>query len=145
MSTVRDILSVKNDSTHTIDKRATVFEAVSEMVKHNIGALVALDDGVICGIITERDYLRKIAVRDRSSRSTFVFEIMSPDPVTATANTTVEECMSLMAQHRIRHLPVLEEDGLIGMISMRDAVDTIGRERYSQIEALTAYVQGVTA
>jgi CBS domain-containing protein len=142
MSTVSDLLRTKERLVHTIGKTATVFEAVSKMVAKNVGALVVLDEGTPCGIITERDYLRKIAVEGRSSKTTFVAEIMSAGLVYVDPDTEVEECMSLMTHRRIRHLPVLDAGHLVGLISIGDAVKSLASERQSQVEELTAYVQG---
>jgi len=142
MSKVIDLLRAKGRTVHTIGKTATVFEAISKMVAKNVGALVVLDEGTPCGLITERDYLRRIAVEGRSSKTTFVTEIMSPNLVYVDPDTGVDECMSLMTHRRIRHLPVLESGHLVGIISIGDAVKSMARESATQVDELIGYVQG---
>jgi CBS domain-containing protein len=142
MSNVRDLLAVKGSVVHTINKAVTAFEAISEMVAKNVGALVVVDEGVPCGLITERDYLRRIALEGRSSRATLVMEIMSPGLIHVGPETEVDHCMSLMTHRRIRHLPVLEDGHLVGIISIGDAVKSLAKESATQVDELTGYVQG---
>jgi CBS domain-containing protein len=142
MSMVSDLLSVKGHAVHTIDRSATVFDAISKMVTENVGSLVVTSEDRPCGMITERDYLRKIAVQGRSSRTTFVWEIMSPDLAYVDSDTDVEDCMAIMTHKRIRHLPVLNGSRLIGIVSIGDVVKSIARERTHEVEELTAYVHG---
>ena len=142
MSNIHAVMAEKGRDVHTIAPTNTVFEAVSKMVMHNLGALVALESNVVVGIITERDYLRKVAVEGRSSKSTFVAEIMTFNPICITPDTDADACLKLMAEHRIRHLPVLEGSSLVGMISVRDLVQHLAAERERTIEELTHYIQG---
>ena len=110
MATVKQLLSIKGRTVHTISETATVFDAISKMVNNNTGSLVVVRDGTPCGIITERDYLRRVALEGRASKTTEVREIMSSKLVYVDPDTDVEECMALMTHRRIRHLPVLDGD-----------------------------------
>jgi CBS domain-containing protein len=142
MATVSELLARKGNTVHTIGKRSTVFEAISLMVAHNVGALVVVEGTSACGIITERDYLRKVALMNRASRSTFVQEIMSDRLLHVDPNTSVDDCMQHMTQARIRHLPVLSSGQLVGMLSIGDLVKFLAEERKQEIHQLTAYIQG---
>ncbi|HYP99923.1 MAG TPA: CBS domain-containing protein [Polyangiaceae bacterium] len=142
MATVSELLARKGKAVYTISKTKTVFEAISLMVAHNVGALVVLDGARPCGMITERDYLRKVALAGRVSSSTFVQEIMSDRLVHVTLDTAVEECMQLMTRARIRHLPVLSDSQLVGLVSIGDLVKFVAEARQQEIHQLTAYIQG---
>ena len=142
MVTVSQLLATKGHTVHTIDKSATVFEAIDRMVANNVGCLVVVDEFSPCGVITERDYLRKIALKGRASKTTLVAEIMSHTVVFVDMATEVEECMSLMTRERIRHLPVFSNSELVGLISIGDIVKYLARDRKTTIEELTAYIQG---
>jgi len=142
MATVADILDAKGYVVHGVRRNATVYEAIESMVRHNIGALVVVEDGILCGIITERDYLRRVAVEGRTSKTTTVDEIMSTKVVCVTPNTTVESCMQLMTGKRTRHLPVMKGDRLCGIVSIGDVVKTQIREQATHIQHLTDYIQG---
>lgn len=142
MSNIRSVIAIKGRDVHTISPANTVFEAVSKMVQSNLGALVVVDEsGSVRGILSERDYLRKIAVEGRSSRTTFVQEIMTVDVISISPETDAGACLKLMAKHRIRHLPVLDDDELVGMISVRDLVDHLAEEKEQTIQELTHYIQ----
>jgi CBS domain-containing protein len=142
MATVEQLLCVKGHAVHTISTTATVFEAIAKMVANNVGSLVVFNDARPCGMITERDYLRRIALEGRSSKTTFVQEIMSPGLIYVDPQTQVEQCMSLMTHRRIRHLPVLDAGRLTGLVSIGDIVRHLARERETTIEELTYYIQG---
>src|SRR5690606_4622874 len=107
MATVSQLLAIKGQVVHTIDKTATVFDAIGKMVTRNVGALVVMDGADPVGMLTERDYLRKVALQGRSSRTTLVKEIMSDRLLFVGLDTEIEECMTLMTQKRLRHLPVI--------------------------------------
>jgi CBS domain-containing protein len=141
MATVFQLLAVKGHTILTIDKTATVFDAISKMVTNNVGALVVNAGLQPCGMLTERDYLRKVALRGRASRTTLVEEIMSKDLISVHPETDIEDCMSLMTQHRIRHLPVFDIGTLVGLVSIGDVVKYLARERQIQIDQLTTYIQ----
>ncbi|HKO90676.1 MAG TPA: CBS domain-containing protein [Polyangiaceae bacterium] len=142
MESVSQLLLVKGSTVHTIDRMATVFDAITKMVEQNVGALLVMDGQRACGILTERDYLRKVAVCGRASRTTRVEEIMSSGLISVEPDTAIEACMELMTSNRIRHLPVFEDNQLAGILSIGDIVKSLARDRLSQIEQLTAYVQG---
>lgn len=142
MTTVGVILSIKGHQVETIDHRNTVFEAIGKMVNHNIGSLVVTDEGHVCGIFTERDYLRRVALEGRSSRTTFVQEVMTPRLTTVDADTDLDECLCIMSQRHIRHLPVLREAKLTGIVSSGDIVQRRCSENLAAVAELTLYIQG---
>ena len=142
MARVSDILRGKGTQVFQIESSATVFEAIKQMVDANIGALLVTDGGEIVGIMTERDYLRKIAVQGRTSHDTKVGEIMSAPLVYVTPQTTVEESMAIMTDRRIRHLPVVDNEDVVGVISIGDVVKFQSREASFQVQYLTEYISG---
>ena len=141
MATVKQLLNVKGSLVHTISETATVFDAITKMVHSNTGSLVVVRAGTPCGIITERDYLRRIALEGRASKTTEVREIMSSKLVYVDPDTDVEECMALMTHRRIRHLPVLDGSDLAGLVSIGDVVRHLAGERERTIQELTTYIQ----
>jgi len=126
----------------TIDRQATVFECIKKMVERNVGAIVVTDGPSICGIFTERDYLRRIALEDRTSKTTRVEEVMTSRVVCATPSQSVEECMTIMTQQRIRHLPVMEGQQLVGILSIGDLVKRLSSDREAQVQYLNDFVSG---
>lgn len=142
MPNVSQILYAKGYKVHTVESTDTVFNAIAKMVSNNVGSLVVLENGEPCGIITERDYLRRVALEGRASRTTFVKEIMSSQLVYVDPDADLEECMLLMTRRRVRHLPVCSDGHLIGILSMGDIVKHMARENKTQVEELTAYIQG---
>lgn len=143
MATVSQLLATKGQVVHTIHETATVFEAISKMVGHNVGALVVSTGLVPVGMLTERDYLRKIALQGRSSRTTLVKEVMSEQLISVELDTEIEDCMALMTEKHIRHLPVFSAGRMLGLVSIGDIVKHLANDRKEQIEHLTAYIQGV--
>lgn len=129
----------------TIDADASVFEAVKIMAQYQIGALIVTQgsEKKIAGIITERDYARKIVLMDRSSKSTRISEIMTTQVLHVRMSDTAEACMALMTRHRMRHLPVIDDGKLVGMISIGDLVKTIISEQQFTIQQLEHYISGV--
>lgn len=121
---------------------SSVFEALEVMAANNVGALVVLEGDRLVGILSERDYARKVILHDRGSRKTTVSEIMTPDPVTVPLSTTVTECMQLMTDNRFRHLPVVDDDDLVGVISIGDVVRAVIDEQRYLIEQLEGYITG---
>lgn len=142
MATVKQLLDIKGRGVLTIVESATVFEAIAYMVNMNTGSLVVLNEHKPCGIVTERDYLRRVALEGRSSKNTLVREIMSSRLVYVDLDTDIEECMALMTHRRIRHLPVLDGIALAGLISIGDIVRHLAGERERTIQELTSYIQG---
>lgn len=120
----------------------SVYEALELMAANNIGALVVLDGESLVGIMSERDYARKVILYDRGSRDTTVAEIMTPDPVTVPRTTSVTECMQLMTDNRFRHLPVVDDDRLVGLISIGDVVRAVIEEQRYLIQQLEGYITG---
>ena len=143
MTTVADILKSKADpAVHTIGPEASVFEAVQSMAQKNIGALLVVEHDQVVGMITERDYARKIVLMARASRETKLRDIMTRPVMYVRPQHTSEECMALMTENRLRHLPVLEEGQLIGLISIGDLVKDIISEQKFIIEQLEHYISG---
>jgi CBS domain-containing protein len=142
LARVSDILRGKGRQVYSVEASATVFEAIKQMVEANIGALMVIDGGETVGIMTERDYLRKIAVQGRTSHDTKVHEIMSSPLVYVTLETSIEESMAIMTDRRIRHLPVVENDDVVGVISIGDVVKFQSREATFQVQYLTEYISG---
>jgi len=140
VNAVREILEEKGSAVYRIDAGASVYEAVERMVDLNVGALLVMAEGEVAGIVTERDYLRRVTLQGRTDRETEVREIMSSPLVVVTLETTVEECMALMTDRRIRHLPVVEEDRVVGMISIGDLVKFKSRQQSFEIQYLTNYI-----
>ncbi len=142
MTTVRDILKVKGAQVHHINPEASVLDALKVMAEHNIGALVVLDHGQLIGIVSERDYARKIVLKGRTSLATPVREIMSSTVVCARTDQSVAECMAVMTTKALRHLPVLEHKKVVGLISIGDLVKSIIADQTFTIEQLAHYIQG---
>jgi CBS domain-containing protein len=143
MTIVAEILETKAEhSVHTIGPAASVFEAVQAMAQHNIGALLVVEGGQVVGIVTERDYARKIVLMDRSSKLTSVRDVMSSPVMYVQPRHSSAECMALMTENRLRHLPVLDAGKLIGLISIGDLVKNIISEQQFIIEQLEHYISG---
>jgi CBS domain-containing protein len=142
MARVSEILRGKGGDVLKIDAAATVFDALTKIVEKNVGSILVTEDDKVVGIMTERDYLRKIAVQGRTSRDTRVSEIMSAPLVYVTLETTIEESMAIMTDRRIRHLPVVENDEVVGIVSIGDVVKFQSREQSFQIQYLTEYISG---
>ena len=136
-----DILEQKGSNVLTIEASATVYDAIKRMVDGNVGALLVTEDGRLTGIVTERDYMRRVALEGRTEKETLVREIMSSPLVYVTPDTTVEECMGVMTERRIRHLPVLgEHRETVGIISIGDVVKFQSDQQNVQIRLLTDYI-----
>ena len=140
MSELSEILDEKGRDVLRIEADASVFEAVSRMVEANVGSLLVLEEGEVAGIVTERDYLRRCALEGRTDRETPVREIMSSPLVVATPQTTIDECMALMTDRRIRHLPVVEEGEIVGLVSIGDLVKFKSDRQSFEIQYLTDYI-----
>jgi len=143
MTTVAQILKSKRDqAVESISPEASVFEAVQKMAEKNIGALVVMEGGKVVGMVSERDYARKVALMARSSRDTPVRDIMSTPVMYVRPSHTNEECMALMTENRLRHLPVMEGERMVGLISIGDLVKDIISEQRFIIEQLEHYIAG---
>lgn len=140
--TVQNILDDKGSDVWSIEADSSVFEALEMMADKNLGALVVMHAGDFVGIMSERDYARKIILMSRLSRETRVTEIMTPDPVCVSPTDTVANCMQLMTDNRFRHLPVLKDGKLIGLISIGDVVRAVIEEQEFLIDQLETYITG---
>ncbi|HEX7004336.1 MAG TPA: CBS domain-containing protein [Trueperaceae bacterium] len=141
-ATVGQLLHEKGYEVWTTSPSTPVFDALEEMARRNVGALVVVNGERIAGVFSERDYARKIILAGRSSKGTTVEEIMTREVVTVGRSATVRECLELMTEKRVRHLPVLDEGRLVGVVSIGDAVKSIIREQESLIEQLQTYITG---
>ncbi len=140
-TTIRHLLERKARTLHAIGPDAPVLEAIRLMAEHHIGALLVMRDGELLGIISERDYARKVILLGRSSADTAVEQIMTSPVVTVTPASTVSECMALMTDRRIRHLPVVEGSRVSGMISIGDLVKVVIADQRETIEQLETYIR----
>jgi CBS domain-containing protein len=139
---VSAVVSSKVPELWTISPDALIFDAIKLMAEKNIGALVVMAGDRLAGVFTERDYTRKVALQGKSSRETRVREVLSPEVITVEPNQTVEECMRLMTEHRVRHLPVVEKGKVLGIVSIGDLVNwTIFAQR-ATIDQMTHYITG---
>ena len=142
MKLVQHLLDTKGTEVITIAREASVFDAIKLMAERGVCSLLILDGREIAGIVTERDYARKVILKGRSSETTTVEAIMSTEVITATAEQTVGECMTLMTEKRIRHLPVVADDKVVGLISIGDLVQAIISDQQLEIEQLENYISG---
>ena len=143
MKLVKHLLDAKGRNVISIAPDASVFDAIKVMADESIGSLVVLDEnGKLAGIVTERDYARKVIVMGRSSKDTRVAEIMTTDVLTAAGDHTVNACMEIMTERKIRHLPVVADGRVIAMISIGDLVQAIIADQKEEIEHLEHYISG---
>jgi CBS domain-containing protein len=140
VKTVRDILKVKGHNVWSVEAGSTVFAALGLMAEKEVGALVVMDGGRLAGIISERDYARKVVLLGRTSPNTLVKEIMTSHVAYTHLDQSIEECMAIMTDKRIRHLPVIEEGKLVGIISIGDLVKSIIADQQFIIEQLERYI-----
>jgi len=140
LDTVRAILERKGYDVVSIAPNATVYEAIAEMARREVGALCVVADRNLVGIVSERDYARKVILAGKSSKETLVEEIMTADPVTVTSRHTVDDCMRIMTEARIRHLPIADEGELKGVISIGDLVKAIISSQAYTIDQLHGYI-----
>jgi CBS domain-containing protein len=139
---ISEVLASKDGHLWTITPATTVFEAIQMMADKNVGAVLVMDGLSLTGVLTERDYTRKIALKGKSSKDTRVEEIVHSSPLTVTPCDTVEQCMRLMTQNRVRHLPVVQDDRVIGIVSIGDLVNWIIRAQNAAITQLEGYISG---
>ena len=142
MSTVRNILKSKGGDIYSIGPEDTVYSAIVMMAEKEVGALLVVREGQPVGIISERDYTRKVILKDRSSKQARVEEIMTANLISATSGQSVDDCVGLMRKHHIRHLPVIDDGEVTGMLSLRDLFSAIINEQATTIENLEHYVRG---
>jgi signal-transduction protein with cAMP-binding, CBS, and nucleotidyltransferase domain len=142
MITARKILGTKGGRVWSIGPRATAYEALQLMADKDVGALLVIDGESIVGVFSERDYARKVILKGKSSKSTFVAELMSTPVFYIEPDKTIEDCMALMTAKRMRHLPVLDNGALIGMVSIGDVVNALITEQKITIRDLENYITG---
>ena len=146
MKKVRNILEAKGSNEHnvfSVDPSTIVYSAIETMAQKNIGGVLICENGKLVGIFTERDYARKLILKGKSSKDTPIGDLMTKNPFTVTVESTIEECMQLMSDRRIRHLPVLDMEGkLSGVISIGDVVRFIIEEQKMTIAHLESYIAG---
>ena len=142
---ISSVMYSKTSALWTIAPEATVFEAIKLMAEKNIGALLVMSGGRLFGVFTERDYTRKVALQGKTSKETSVFEIITDKPVTVSPDETVEDCMRLMTENRVRHLPVMEGANVVGIVSIGDVVNWIISTQNAAIEQMEQYIAGSVA
>lgn len=140
MATIADVIEGKGGTLYRVDGAASVLDAVKAMVEANVGSLLVTENGVIAGIVTERDYLRRVTLEGRDEATTPVREIMSSPLVVVTPETTVEECMALMTDRRIRHLPVTEHGQVAAVVSIGDVVKFVSQQQSFELRYLHDYI-----
>ncbi len=139
---ISSILSRKGDEVITIESGSTVYDTIDRMVDHNVGAICVTADGELRGIFTERDYLRRIVLQGRTSKTTNVEEVMTRDVICATPDHTVDECMALMTEKKCRHLPVLRDGRLAGIVSLGDCVKVMLEAKKDEVRDLHQFITG---
>jgi len=142
MGRVADILNSKGHVVHTVDRDATAFEALECLVRNNVGALVVTSAGRPAGVFSERDFLRRVAMKGQDPRSVRVGEVMTQKLICSDPQQSIEDCMAIMSEQRIRHLPVMEGERLVGIVSIGDLVKHLSAERHVEIRYLTDYISG---
>jgi CBS domain-containing protein len=140
MTTVKQLLDIKGRNILSISPNDSVYAAVERMSENNVGALLVLENGKLVGILSERDYARKVILKGKSSKNTLIREIMTPDVLCVSPETTVEECMALLTENRVRHLPVMEGGKLTGIVSIGDLVKQIISDKDFTIQQLEHYI-----
>lgn len=142
MITVRHLLESKKSALYSVAPEVPVLEAIRCMAEHGVGALLVMREGVLTGIVSERDYARKVVLHGRASAQTPVAAIMSSPVLTVAPEATVQHCMVLMTERRIRHLPVVHDGLVIGVVSIGDLVKSVIEEQQRTIEQLEGYIHG---
>ena len=142
MSKVADILHNRSGQIWSVQSDQSVLDAIRLMAEKGIGAVLVIDNDHLSGILSERDYARKVILENQSSSTLRVSDIMTPNPKTTTTNNTVSDCMSLMTENDFRHLPVVDDGQVVGMISIGDLVKEVIREQKFEIDQLNQYITG---
>lgn len=142
MNTIKTLLRNKGGDIWSILPDASVYDAIHLMAEKEIGALLVMESERLVGVISERDYARQVILKGRSSEKTQVREVMSSDVITATPQSSIEDCMELMTQHRFRHLPIMNGDELVGVVSVGDLVKAIISDQQTTIHELERYITG---
>ena len=142
MQTVKQLIGHKGTLIWSVEPDDSVYKAIELMAEKSLGALIVMQQGIMIGILSERDYARKVILKGRSSKDTLVKEIMTEHVIYTDPNNSVEACMGLMTENRIRHLPVMEENCLVGLISIGDLVRSTIAEQQLVIQQLESYISG---
>lgn len=140
MKPVQDLFTGRDLTIFQVSPSITVFEALQLLAEHEVGAMIVMDQGHLVGVISERDYTRKVALQGKNSKETKVADIMTREVITVTPDTGTRACMTLMSQKNIRHLPVVEGSVVVGMISIRDILNDIIADHEQTISELTHYI-----
>jgi CBS domain-containing protein len=140
MKPISELLKKRDSTVFQVELSATVFEALQSLADHGVGAVAVMEKGKLVGIVSERDYTRKVALQGKNSKTTTVAEIMTRNIISVTPQTGTHACMALMSQKKIRHLPVMDGEKIMGMISIRDLMDDIIAEHEETISQLTSYI-----
>lgn len=140
MKLIKHLLDAKGHDVESITPDGSVLDAILQMAEKGIGALLVLEEGALAGIVTERDYARKVILKGRSSKETPVRDIMTTDVITAASDDSVQKCMNMMTEKRCRHLPVVDDGEITGMISIGDLVKAIIADQKEEIEQLEHYI-----
>ena len=142
MQTVNQLLRAKGSQIFSVEPTDSVLQAIEMMATRHVGALLVMSQGALLGIISERDYARKVILKKRASHDTPVGDIMTSPPLTVTPSDTIHHCMQLMTEHRFRHLPVMESGRVVGILSIGDLVKAVMEEQSAHIEQLERYIAG---
>lgn len=141
-TSVRQVLEAKGTMTLSLPPTATVYEALELMAKNDVGSVVVADGDCLMGMFTERDYARKLILQGRSSKDTRVSELMTSNVLTISPTQTIEDCMAMITDNRVRHLPVVEKGRLVGIISIGDVVKAVIADQQRTIQQLSSYIAG---
>ncbi|MCB1605679.1 MAG: CBS domain-containing protein [Xanthomonadales bacterium] len=142
MRTVRQLLDIKGRETYSVRPEQMMYEAITQMAERSVGALLVVESERLVGIVSERDYARKIILKGRASRETPVRDVMTATVITTGEDATVDACMRLMSENRIRHLPVVDGEKIVGMLSIGDLVKAVISDQQFEIEQLSHYIAG---
>ena len=140
--TVSQVLKAKGHGFHAVGPEATAYDALEIMAEKNVGALLVIEDGRLAGVFSERDYARKVILKGKSSKNTKVRELMSSPPITVNSQTSLRDCMVLMTQCHVRHLPIIDSGVLMGVLSIGDVVNAVISEQATEINDLENYIAG---
>jgi CBS domain-containing protein len=140
MRPILELLKKREAAVYSLSPEISVFDALKQLADHNVGAMMVMDQGKLAGVFSERDYTRKIALAGKSSKDTPVKDIMTGSVITVTPQTRTKDCMALMSQKKIRHLPIVDGDKVLGMISIRDIMDDIIADHELTISQLQSYI-----
>lgn len=140
MKPIKELLKGRESAAYQVNPSTTVFAALQSLADYGVGAMLVMEKDQLVGVVSERDYTRKVALQGKNSKETKVGEIMTPNPFTVTPQTGTRDCMALMSQKKIRHLPVVDGANVLGLISMRDLMDDMIAEHEKTISQLTHYI-----